>query len=665
MTTPEAIALLQLREELQSTRDRLQTTIEDLATTNEELKSSNEELRAKVYELDAASNDLENLLLSTRIATLFLDEELRIKRFTPATDEMFRFRESDVGRPITDIAARFDASRLVDDAIDVLHTLRAKERKVQIGTDAAPYQMRTLPYRLADGTVAGVVITFVDLSAQQLADADGAMLAAIVDSADEAIWAKKLDGTITSWNIAAERLYGFTAPEIIGKSVALVVPPDRMEELRDMHERVARGERVERVETVRITRDGRRLEVSVSIAPIRDRAGTIIGASSISHDVSWRKRAERELVAARDAAESANRAKDQFLSILSHELRTPLTPVLVAAGLLARDASLAPAARSKIELVKRNVELEARLIDDLLDITSIARGEIELHRSPVSVQELAAHSVEVCSADLDAAGVTVDTDVASGLWVEVDTARMQQVLWNLLKNAARFSRPGSRVLLTAARQGDTAVIVVRDSGAGIATDDLTRVFAAFQQAHAGPEKRTGGLGLGLSIGKALVESHGGTLRAASEGLGKGSTFTITLPAIAAPRNAGSVQPEAARQVRVLLVEDHEDTLELMKELLSIEGYGVVVARTVAEALEACATEPFDVVVSDLGLPDGSGFDVVRGAHKQRPDVRAIALSGYGMEDDRKRSAEAGFAEHLVKPVGFRDLQEAIRRAVGR
>lgn len=368
--------------------------------------------------------------------------------------------------------------------------------------------------------------------------------------------------------------------------------------------------------------------MSVSIAPVRDRDGTIIGASSISHDVSWRKRAERDLV-------------------------------------LARDASLAPAARAKAELVKRNVELEARLIDDLQDVTSVARREIGLHRTPASVGDLVVHALEVCSSDLEAAGVTVDTDIASGLWVEVDTARMQQVLWNLLENAARFSQPGSRVSLTATRQGERAVIVVRDTGAGIAPDDLTRVFAAFQQAHAGPAKRIGGLGLGLAIGKALVELHGGVLRAESEGLGKGSTFTVTLPAISPPCNAASSLPEAARQVRVLLVEDHEDTLELMKELLSIEGYGVVVARTVAEALDACATEPFDVVVSDLGLPDGSGFDVVRGAHAKRPDVRAIALSGYGMEDDRKRSADAGFAEHLVKPVGFRDLQDAIRRAVGR
>lgn len=644
-------ALVQsLRDELEATRRHLEATIG--------------ELRTKVGALEAERHDLLDLLAGMRVPTLLLDRELRVARFTADMAEVLDVHEGDEGRFVSELTAKLDITRLVADAAEVLRTHDAKERDVEVDDRPCCYRMRAVPYRRAEG-VAGVVMTFVDVSAQKKAEEHRAELAAIVESADEAIWAKSLDGTITSWNRAAERIYGFTGAEMIGSSVSRIVPADRLEELREMHERVARGETVERVETVRTTRDGRRLDVSVSISPVRDRAGRITGASSFSHDVSWRKRAERELVAARDAAESANRAKDQFLAILSHELRTPLTPVLVAAGLLARDTALGPASRAKIELIRRNVELEARLIDDLLDVTSITRGKIELHPKVVSVKELVGHALEVCGAALDAAGVIVVTDVASELCVEVDTARMQQVLWNLLVNAARFSAAGTRVVVHARREGENAVVEVRDEGAGIASDQLLRVFDAFAQAHASPAKRTGGLGLGLAIAKALVEAHGGALRAASPGLGKGSTFTVTLRAVAAGGASVTHASEASRPLCVLLVEDHEDTLDLMRELLAVEGYSVIAARSVAEAVRLGATAPYDVLVSDLGLPDGTGLDVLAALRARRPDVPAIALSGYAMADDRRRSEEAGFSEHLVKPVGFRDLHDAIRRSVGR
>jgi two-component system, chemotaxis family, CheB/CheR fusion protein len=659
VTTFEATILQQLRDELKATREHLDVAARALATASEQLRRSNEELI-----------DLRNLVVSTRLPAVFLDDELRTKRFTPTASEVFRLRDDDIGRPITEVAPRFDASRLVDDAIAVLRTLEPQGRdvEVEVGDERRPYHMRTLPYRGVDDALAGVVITFVDVSAQRQAEEHRAALGAIVESATEAIWAKKLDGTVTSWNGAAERIYGFTSSEMIGTPIARIVPPERLDELREMHERVARGGRVERVETVRLTRDGRRLDVSVSIAPVRDRDGTILGASSFSHDVSWRKRAESDLIAARDAAESANRAKDALLAVLSHELRTPLTPVLVAAGLLSRDPSLSVAASAKVELIRRNVELEARLIDDLLDVTGLARGAPDLHRKAVRLAEVVTHALEVCDAELGAAGVELDLDVSSDLWVEVDPARMQQVLWNLLRNAARFSAPGTQIAVTARLVGESAVLEVRDQGEGIAKERLEHVFVAFQPTRAGASKRAGGLGLGLAIAKALVEAHGGSLRVESAGPGAGSTFTVTLPATtraAEAADAGAPANDRRNAVSVLLVEDHDDTLELMRELLTREGDVVIAARNVAEARRACATERLDVVVSDLGLPDGSGIDVARAAQQRSPVVPAIALSGYGMEEDRRRSVEAGFAEHLVKPVGLSDLQAAIRRAVGR
>jgi PAS domain S-box-containing protein len=394
-------------------------------------------------------------------------------------------------------------------------------------------------------------------------------------------------------------------------------------------------------------------------------------------------------------AEAANQAKDQFLATLSHELRTPLTPVLALLSKL--EAGAGPGdepLRRGLSIIRKNVELEARLIDDLLDITRIARGKIELHREVTHVHPLLWHAIGTCCADAVAAGrLSVETDLRAPeprAWA--DGPRLTQVFWNLLSNAVKFTPAGGTIRVRtdvqwaeAAAPGEAGggralVVEVSDTGAGIEPEVLPRIFNAFAQGRLDTAQQLGGLGLGLAISKAILDVHGGSLSASSEGRGRGTTFTVRLPLYDGPEEARTPPGEAGlgaaeRPLSILLVEDHADTAEVIAELLRDRGHRVVVAGSVAAGLEAAAGEMrpaaagemrpaagagIDLVISDLGLPDGSGLDLMR-ALKERYGLNGIAFSGYGTDEDRRQSAAAGFAAHLTKPVTFEALLDAIRR----
>ncbi|HEY3204377.1 MAG TPA: MASE1 domain-containing protein [Thermoanaerobaculia bacterium] len=371
---------------------------------------------------------------------------------------------------------------------------------------------------------------------------------------------------------------------------------------------------------------------------------------------------ERRL--AMEEAEAASRAKDQFLAALSHELRTPLTPVLAFSSSLERNPELPTEARRQIEIVRRNAELEARLIDDLLDLTRIARGKLRLEPRPVEVAEALDHVVEICREEAAAKGVTLEGEIAApGMRVRADPARLRQILWNVVKNAIKFTPAGGRILLRTLVPAPGRISVeVSDTGAGIDRSDIGRIFQPFQQTR----PQTGGLGLGLAISSALVEAHGGTLTAVSEGPGRGATFRIELDEAmdaepsAQPARSVGLPPTAAGLRRVLLIEDHADTLVAARELLGELSCDVVSVGSVQEALAAAKTQSFDVVLSDLGLPDGSGLDLMR-LLRDRYGLAGIAVTGYGMEDDLQRSREAGFVDHLVKPITFQQLAGVIER----
>ena len=415
-----------------------------------------------------------------------------------------------------------------------------------------------------------------------------------------------------------------------------------------------------------VRRDGSHVWASVSTGVLRDAHGRAQAFIGVITDITERKRVEALERAARDETERAGRAKDEFLAVLSHELRTPLTPVLTAVQMMERDDSLTPELRDSVTMVRRNVELEARLIDDLLDLTRISRGKLELFLAPTDVHGKVRHVVGICDSDVRSKQLTLTVKLkARRHHVRADGARLQQVLWNLLKNAVKFTPDGGTItVLTEDAGPDLIGIEVSDSGCGIAPTLLPTIFDAFVQGR-NVTRRHGGLGLGLTISRRLVEMHGGTLEAFSAGEGRGSTFRLLLPVTPAVLEE---ETQPAKPIRtagagvggsILLVEDHSDTSRTMKRLLHHSGYQVRTADSVASALREAEAGAFDLLICDIGLPDGSGLDLMRQLLAKQP-VKGIALSGYGMEDDVRRSREAGFAEHLTKPVDVRRLEEVIR-----
>ena len=405
------------------------------------------------------------------------------------------------------------------------------------------------------------------------------------------------------------------------------------------------------------------------VEPLRNAEGEIIGVVGVALDISERKAAEEALKEAKQVAEQASAAREQFLAMLSHELRTPLTPALAAANALEARPDLTGEVRREVDMIRRNIELEAALIDDLLDLTRIQRDKLTIKTEVVDVHELIGDVVEICKEDFTRKGVGVAVELrAPGYHVAGDAARLRQVFWNLVKNGIKFTPEGGRIRIESdrgAREGELRV-TVSDNGLGIEPDVLPRVFDAFEQGRKAITSRYGGLGLGLAISKALVEAHGGRITAASEGSGRGATFTVELKTVAAPAVARTEAPgetpaepaATSGRRRLLLVEDNDDTRRMLANLLGGLGHTVRTAASLGAAIRLVEEEEFDLIISDLGLPDGSGMDLARRV-KEMGATKSIALSGYGMDADVQRCREAGFARHLTKPVSFQVLREAI------
>jgi signal transduction histidine kinase/ActR/RegA family two-component response regulator len=370
-----------------------------------------------------------------------------------------------------------------------------------------------------------------------------------------------------------------------------------------------------------------------------------------------------KLEASEEAAQTANRTKDQFLAVLSHELRSPLTPVLAVVSYLSKQASKLPAElREEIEMIQRNVELEARLIDDLLDITRISSGKLELSLEVTDAHIAIRNALDICAQDIRAKDLSVEWDLkAARHRVIADPVRLQQVCWNILNNAVKFTPRGGSIYVRSRSHGEGSyTLEIEDTGIGIEPDALERIFETFEQGQRSITREFGGLGLGLAISKSLVVSHGGRLEASSAGTNSGSTFKLTLKSVAEQHAAKAIPPAPTEGyvLRILVVDDHDDTRRVLANLLSRKGHEVLTAMNVASALEVLSRETVDVLLSDIGLPDGTGYDLMQRAKSIQPLV-GIALSGFGAAEDIARATESGFAHHLIKPVDFNRLEAVL------
>ena len=490
----------------------------------------------------------------------------------------------------------------------------------------------------------------------------------IADVMPQIVWLARPDGTPDYYN---RRWYEFTGRREgdAGDSSWLpLLHPDDLEPCRQRWEHSLRtGEPYESRYRWRDRHTGGYCWFLGRALPLRGENGEIERWYGTSTDIDYLVRAEEDARQARADAEAANRAKDDFLAALSHELRTPLTPVLMAAEEMCDDPTLPAALHENLSMMRRNIALEARLIDDLLDVTRIANGKLAMRMEDCEIHSLLGLCVEIVRDDAQAKGLSLHLDLqAVRSHLSGDPARLQQVFWNLLKNAIKFTPAGGRVTLRTRDQAGSLVVEVHDSGVGITPAALARIFLPFEQAEHSHSHRFGGLGLGLAIAKAIVESHGGTIAAQSPGPSLGATFRVTLPSAVpvSPPVRSAPAPETthaeakARPLCLLLVEDHEATLTVLARLLTRTGHDVYPAATAAEAKNLAARFRFDAVVSDIGLPDSTGIDLMEFLHATY-GLRGVALSGYGRDEDLRRSREVGFLTHLVKPVDFTLLRQAL------
>ena len=500
-------------------------------------------------------------------------------------------------------------------------------------------------------------------------------LAAIVESAEDAIISKTLEGIVTSWNAGAQRMFGYTADEIIGRPITVLIPPGHSDEEPQILSRLRRGERIEHYETQRVRKDGSIIDLSLTVSPIRDRSGTIIGASKVARDISDRKRWEeierralRQAQEARQQAEAANRVKDEFLATVSHELRTPLTAVVGWVRMLRAGQLDSRRTEKALEVIDRNIRSQAQLIEDLLDISRITMGKLRLDVRPILPNDVIRAAVESVAFAAEAREILIQQILDSGIGpIRGDFERLQQVVWNLLSNAIKFTPKGGRVQIVLERVNSHVEIRVSDNGKGIDPEFLPHIFQRFTQADTVITRRQGGLGLGLAIARSIIELHGGSIAAHSEGREKGSTFVLSLPimAITHERPTERVHPRAWTEIslacppevsglNVLVVDDESDTCEMIREVLENCGAKVQVAESAETAFKHFCTSPPDVLISDIGMPEVDGYEFIRRVREYERNrsvkVPAIALTAFARIEDRVKSLAAGYQMHIAKPV---------------
>ncbi|HEX6704278.1 MAG TPA: response regulator, partial [Albitalea sp.] len=665
-----------INEELRSTTEELETSKEELQSINEELITVNHELKTKVEETSKINDDLQNLIASTDIATVFVDRAMSIKRYTPHATRLFNLIPTDVGRSLLDITHKLDYDRLSDDATEAFQSLRMIEREVS-SQAGKWYLARVLPYRTTEDRIDGAVLTFVDITSRRKAEETMRLIAE--STKDYAIVTFELDGRIGTWNQGAEKVFGYGEAEVIGQPVALLfVPEDRESGIVAEELRRARDEGRAEDDRWHLRKDGTRIFCSGITSPLYD-DGRLIGYAKIARDLTGSKRLEHERerqlgeeTAMRTEAQAASELKDEFLAVMSHELKNPLNLIQLNAELLVRlpEARELPSVQRAADIIRRTVISQAQIIDDLLDLSRINTGKLALNRSAVDWSASIDTIVSSMRSDAAARGVTLATDLeGEAVRVDADPVRVEQIVWNLLTNAVKFTPSGGRVTVRLRREGELARLEVEDTGRGIDGDALPHVFEMFKQAEPVGSRVHGGLGIGLAVVKHLTALHGGRVEAASKGLGQGSTFSVWLPlsqsGARAQDDAGAGPRQSLAGRRVLVVDDEQVSVDTLRRLLETEGMEVVQAASSADALQQVGNGRFDVILTDIAMPQMDGHELLRALrrHKNSKHVPVLALTGFARPADVKRALDAGFRAHLAKPVSMERLLAALDEAL--
>ncbi len=683
--------VLSSNEELQSTNEQLGTAKEELQSTNEELQTLNEELQTRNTELNQLNNDLTNLLASVQIPILMLGSDLRIRRFNPVAVELLQLKPAAVGRSIHAIELPFEVRDLEKLLLEVISKVAPREMEVQDGAGHW-FSLRMNPYRTADNRIDGVILALVDIQAlkqvQELQHtaAQSALTESeerfrhVADSAPVLIWVSDTAKLFTWLNKPWLDFTGRTMEQAAGNGWTQAVHPDDLPKYLELYRKEFDARRSFQMEFRLRNWDNEYRWVLNQGVP-RWQGKVFVGYIGSCIDITDRKHAEQTVAEslarereARAAAELASHAKDDFMAALSHELRTPLNPALMIASDSARDHDLAPGVRTNFETIRKSIELEARLIDDLLDLTRITRGKLTLEKQTVDVQQVLTDAIENIRLDAKGKKLTLKVDLkAERQSVNGDAARLQQVFWNVLKNAVKFTPKGGKIKIESGTAKDRWLVKITDTGIGMTRSELERVFSAFVQGDHARDKahKFGGVGLGLAISRHLLELHAGCIQATSRGRNRGATFIIELPLV---KKAVKTLPKATRQskkepptprakkmgTRILLVEDHEPTRNALASLLVRRQFKIQGAGSLAEARRAVGAEKFDFVISDIGLPDGTGNELMKELSSAH-DLKGLALTGYGSEGDINANLASGFVGHLTKPVTMQALESALTK----
>lgn len=645
-------------EELVASNEELQSTNEELHSVNEELYTVNAEYQRKINELTQLTNDMDNLLRSTEIGTVFLDRNLCIRKFTPQISRIFNLLPQDVGRRIDAFTHNIDEPRLLDEIQEVLRTATPFEREVN-DRQGNWHFLRILPYRASTAEVEGAVLTLIDISALKRAETElqdlHRQLTGILDNSETFICVKDLDGRYTLCNHASEQVLGAVSERVRGRTDYDFLPTDVADLLQAHDREVATSGRAARFEEIIPRSDGERTYLSIKF-PLRDLDSKIYRVGSVCTDITDRKQAEE-----RQRLEVVRR--DQFLAMLSHELRNPLGAIVNAIRAIDREPNAVSVTRTR-QVISRQAHHMSRLLDDLLDVSRVTQNKIELRKDVIDLRQTSEDAVDVVRTLIERRNQQLSLNLPDEpLFVEADPARLQQLQVNLLTNSSKYSPEGGQIRLTVENGGSDAVILVRDNGAGISPEMQESIFDLFIQSDASIGRSDGGLGVGLTLVRSIVEKHGGRVDVHSDGPGTGSEFTVRLPITSKRPSRPHHRTRINRpsQIKILVVEDNADARETLCRLLELDGYQVTNAADGVSALEMIDRAHPDVALIDIGLPELDGYEVARRirSNEEFDGILLIALTGYGQDSDREAALASGFDAHLVKPLNTEKLADLI------